>query len=246
MKKLIFNALLIFCLSLYSQENKKRNDQDTIYLNVNKNEIIDKEFAVYYRIVDTESEKTVRKTYFLSGQIAEETSYSNYKRKIRDGKHLEYNEDGEVLVSIDYKAGVIDGQLLTFWENKIPKRIDYYKKGEFIKGTCFDVNGKKIKHFDFVICPSYKYGKKSLLKFLKNEIKYPESLIYKAEGRVVVSFIVEIDGSVSNLKLESSSFFDAFDEEVFRVIRTIKDFVPGKIDGVDRRMRMSMPVNFLF
>lgn len=251
MKQLALLSFLFFSLSFFSQETENDMDllSDTTWLNASRKKIQNKDSAVYFAILskeNPESQKVVGKTYFVSGQIQEVVNYSGLKPKTIDGKYQIYAENGQLLYDADYKNGKRHGQLLTFWKNGTPKRIDNYRDGEFIDGTCFDVNGKEIKHFPYLIKPKYKYGEKALLRYLLKNTFYPPELSNIVGGRVFVSFVVDVEGNVVDVELLKTSLIDAFDEEALRVVRNIPkgSFIPGKRDGENVRFRYRMPINF--
>lgn len=79
--------------------------------------------------------------------------------------------------------------------------------------------------------------------WVANEIKYPaEAIKKKIIGNVVVTFIVEKDGSVSNVKVLKS--VPSLDEEAVRVISGSPEWTPGFKDGKPVRVSFVIPVNF--
>ena len=91
---------------------------------------------------------------------------------------------------------------------------------------------------------SYPGGTPALMDFLKENIKYPEQAEREGiEGRVVTGFIVERDGSVSNIEI-IKSVHPLLDAEVVRVLSLMPNWIPGKQHGIPIRVRYSMPVTF--
>jgi TonB family protein len=251
MKQLALLSFLFFSLSFFPQETEDYMDlsSDTIWLNASSKKIQNKDSAVYFAILskeNPESQKVISKTYFVSGQIQKVVNYSSLKPKTIDGKYQLYAENGQLLYDADYKNGKRHGQLLTFWKNGTPKRIDNYQDGEFINGTCFDIDGREIEHFPYWIKPKYKYGEEALLKYLLKNTFYPPELSHIVGGKVFVSFVVDVDGNIVDVKLLKTSLIDAFDEEALRVVKNIPkgSFIPGKRDGENVRFRYRMPINF--
>lgn len=92
--------------------------------------------------------------------------------------------------------------------------------------------------------PQFPGGEQALLKFLTTNIKYPEIAIEnKKEGRVVISFIIEKDGSISNPKV-ARSVDPSLDKEAMRVIMTSPKWTPGEIKGEIVRVKYTMPIMF--
>lgn len=92
--------------------------------------------------------------------------------------------------------------------------------------------------------PSFPGGDEARMKYLVENITYPETAKEEgAEGRVFVSFVVEKDGSITNVKL-LRGFNKACDEEALRVIRNMPDWEPGKQRGQAVRVQFNMPIHF--
>lgn len=92
--------------------------------------------------------------------------------------------------------------------------------------------------------PEFPGGQKALLKFLENNVRYPTfASANKIQGRTVVSFVVEPDGSVDNVEVAKSSS-SVLDEEAVRVVKKFPKWKPGMIDGKPVRVKYCVPVNF--
>lgn len=82
-------------------------------------------------------------------------------------------------------------------------------------------------------------------KYLLGELKYPDiSLEMGDQGIVYISFVIEIDGSVSDVKVLKGVSFD-IDREAKRVIRNSPKWIPGRIAKSNVRTRLSIPINFV-
>lgn len=92
--------------------------------------------------------------------------------------------------------------------------------------------------------PEFPGGGAKMMEWISTNIQYPkEAAEQKIEGRVMASFIVEADGSVTNAKIERS-INEALDAEALRVINSMPKWTPGKKDGEAVRARFTIPVNF--
>ena len=89
--------------------------------------------------------------------------------------------------------------------------------------------------------PEFPGGQKALFEYLANNVRYPDADI---TGRVVVQFLVQADGSITDIEVVRSLGYPKFDEEAVRVISEMPKWVwkcdPGKYAPV----RYTMPVNF--
>jgi len=107
------------------------------------------------------------------------------------------------------------------------------------------VSQKNEKVFDVVEqMPEYPGGMEALFEFLKNNIKYPEDAQkQKVEGRVIATFVVETDGSISNIEVVKHAF-PSLDNEAVRVIQAMPNWTPGKQKGQAVRVKYTIPINF--
>ena len=92
--------------------------------------------------------------------------------------------------------------------------------------------------------PEFPGGIGELMKFLSMTVKYPEAAEKAGtQGRVVVSFIVEKDGSVSNAKVQKS-VSEELDAEALRVVNAMPKWTPGKQKGQAVRVKYTIPISF--
>ena len=92
--------------------------------------------------------------------------------------------------------------------------------------------------------PSFPGGDKALSEYISNNLKYPQTAIEKRiQGRVFVGFIVEPDGSISNVKA-LRGIGNGCNEEAMRVVKSMPKWEPGKQSGQAVRVNYQIPVNF--
>ena len=92
------------------------------------------------------------------------------------------------------------------------------------------------------IMPEFEGGEEALMRFLANNIEYPEfereNLI---DGKNAVRFVVNENGSVSNVEVVRKST-SGFDKESIRVVSLLPKFKPGKQGGRNVKVRMVVPI----
>ena len=92
--------------------------------------------------------------------------------------------------------------------------------------------------------PEFPGGDKGLYQFIADNIKYPaEAKEMGIKGRVFVNFIVEPDGSVSDIRV-LRGIGGGCDEEAVRVVESMPKFKPGMQDGEAVRVSYTVPVFF--
>ncbi|WP_410220353.1 energy transducer TonB [Pedobacter sp.] len=92
--------------------------------------------------------------------------------------------------------------------------------------------------------PSFPDGIAKFYDFLSQNIKYPEAALKnKTQGNVFLSFVVEKDGSLTDIKVERS-LGNGTDEEAVRVLKLSKRWNPGQIDKKPVRTKYNIPIRF--
>ena len=92
--------------------------------------------------------------------------------------------------------------------------------------------------------PIFEGGDAALLKYLTDSVKYPESAKKRGvQGRVVIGFIVEKDGSLTDVKVLRHVDI-ALDAEALRVVKGMPKWIPGCQDEQLVRVRYNVPVSF--
>ncbi len=93
--------------------------------------------------------------------------------------------------------------------------------------------------------PGFPGGDEARLNYLRQNIKYPEMANENnIQGTVHVTFVVEKDGSVSNVKV-LRGIGGGCDEEAVRVIKSMPRWTPGKQRGRAVRAQFNMPIRFV-
>lgn len=93
--------------------------------------------------------------------------------------------------------------------------------------------------------PEFPGGESALLYFLSQNVKYPslasDNGIY---GKVIVNFVVNKDGSISDAKI-LRGVDPSLDKEALRVVYSLPKWKPGKQGGKPVRVSFSVPINFV-
>ena len=101
------------------------------------------------------------------------------------------------------------------------------------------------KVFDVVEqMPSFPGGMGALMSWLGQNIKYPVIAAENGvQGRVIVQFVVEKDGSITDVKV-AKSVDPSLDKEAARVVKSMPHWIPGKQNGSAVRVKYTVPVTF--
>lgn len=94
------------------------------------------------------------------------------------------------------------------------------------------------------VMPEFPGGTEKFMEYLSGNIKYPEEAKEKGiSGRVFIQFVVEKDGSVSNVKV-AKGIGKECDDEAVRVVKAMPKWKPGLMKGKPVRVNYMLPVNF--
>ena len=101
------------------------------------------------------------------------------------------------------------------------------------------------KVFDVVEqMPSYPGGMGALMQYLSSNIKYPAIAEENGiQGRVICTFVVERDGSITDVRI-AKSVDPSLDKEAMRVVSKMPRWIPGKQNGSAVRVKYTLPVTF--
>ncbi len=101
------------------------------------------------------------------------------------------------------------------------------------------------KVFDVVEqMPSYPGGMGALMQYLSSNIKYPVIAEENGiQGRVICTFVVERDGSITDVKI-AKSVDPSLHKEAMRVVSSMPKWIPGKQNGSAVRVKYTLPVTF--
>ena len=101
------------------------------------------------------------------------------------------------------------------------------------------------KVFDVVEqMPQFSGGIEALLKYLAENVRYPKEAEDKClQGRVIATFVVEKDGSISRAKVVKS-VDPLLDEEALRVVNSMPNWTPGRQNGEPVAVKYTIPISF--
>lgn len=92
--------------------------------------------------------------------------------------------------------------------------------------------------------PIYPGGDKALREFITNNVKYPEIAQKEGiQGRVYVTFVVDVDGSISKASI-ARGVDPSLDKEALRVVNSLPAWTPGKEKGKPVKVSYTVPISF--
>ena len=184
-----------------------------------------------------------------SGSKDSKNSENEQPKIYVDGK---LNTDGMKSVDLEMikaisvtKAGEIFIELYKPGEPRPPRDENYPKNLEELKVVSVKSAAEEDKVFDQVEqMPQFPGGDAEMMKFVMENIQYPESEKSRVgKFRVIVKFVVGKDGAVRDAKILRSQG-EAFDAEALRVVNSMPKFTPGRLNGEPVSVSYVLPIQF--
>ena len=161
----------------------------------------------------------------------------------------EYNDD--YMAHHTFKVGTGEVGVNMHNEDELEGASDFY-----VVSTCYvdhsdssadptPMSSSDDKIFEVVeVLPSYPDGANAMYTFISKNVIYPAvAKANRIQGRVIVSFVVEKDGSISNPVIVKS-VDPSLDEEALRVIKAMPKWIPGRQKGETVRVKYTVPITF--
>jgi protein TonB len=143
-----------------------------------------------------------------------------------------------------YKHGLREGALLKFWPNSLKMREEVYHADTLVSGHCYMQSGVEVPYFPVEKMAEFPGGMNALYAYLVDNIKYPEKARRKGiEGRVRIKFVIQVDGSVADLKVQKS-VEPLLDAEALRVVANMPHWIPGQQEGKNVKVQFVLPITF--
>ena len=188
--------------------------------------------------------------YHRNGQLAETGTYSAGNKV---GKWLAYREDGQLRELENFRAGKLEGPQISI--DSLGLRDTTY----YAEGVRVDERGRPLPEEEFVDeqmplypgCPSgqpYLVRKacadRAMLEYIYRNIRYPaRAREYGVEGVAVISFVINADGTVTDIE-SVYGISEDIRAEVIRLVEAFPRWEPGMQNGKAVRVVFNLPVSF--
>ncbi|SMC48300.1 energy transducer TonB [Pedobacter africanus] len=143
----------------------------------------------------------------------------------------------------DYKDGFKQGTWIMKADMGDKGYKEQYESGQFISGES-EENGVRYSYSAIESLPIPKGGMQRFYSYLKGTMKYPaDARKNNIQGKVYISFVVDKDGSLDDIKVERK-LYPSMDAEALRIIRLSGKWMPGMQHGFPVRVKYSIPISF--
>lgn len=256
MKKILF-VLLLFLLPVitYAQEYVKVFDDKEIdyyaYSQCEKDEQ-DNYMLWTKQVIKPERLQSWRKRLVIEMQSNNFMALSYIVQLYKfDFENKRYCVASLVYHNADGKVIYEDNDILSLWRYVQPETFiekyfqvaKQYANSQSKTSKQSDYTGKV---YDVVEqMPSFSGGNEALFKYLKDNVSYPPEAVgeHRKQGRVIVKFVVERDGTITNVKV-TRSVDPILDKEAIRVVSNMPKWNPGKQNGKAVRVSYNVPISF--
>ena len=172
-----------------------------------------------------------------TGNVLVEGGKGHLKQKIKVFKDEEAIEEG------DYRNGLKEGIWTETGTSGNYWAKDTFKQGNLVSGQRFK-DGQTYTYTVESQVPVFKGGMEQFYRFLARKIRYPlDAQREKISGKVFLSFVVEKDGSLSDINVVRS-VFPSIDEEAVKVLKQSPNWIPGIHRGLPIRVKYNLPIAF--
>lgn len=170
-----------------------------------------------------------------------------FKNSYRDKKWAFYNESGELIKTERYNS---DKTRREIYGDKNANAI-YIPYIETVDKLFLEEYGMPIEVRPETIIDSpdiyaeFPHGTEEMKKFIRKNVNYPITALEKnQEGKVYISFIVELDGSISNQSI-LRGVCESLDKEAMRLVKSMPNWNPGIYIGQEVRTKVYLPISFV-
>ena len=162
--------------------------------------------------------------------------------KVNDLTSIVKAEEVKSMENSSDEKFTLNGQVMEYPSKKPVPGASVVVRGT-THGTLADAEDLVIELKKMVL-PQYPGGMAECMKFLAKNIKYPKKARENGiQGRVILQFWVETDGSIDDIKIVKGVSWD-LNDEAKRVVKKMPKFKPGTIGGEPTRMQFNMPIIF--
>ncbi|KAA9338412.1 TonB family protein [Hymenobacter busanensis] len=180
--------------------------------------------------------------WYDDGKVRERGEYHN---GVRTGRWLSVHRNGQKRSEGQYAGNHALGEWRYYYNTGQPAAVESIEQGQPTALTFYNENGTL---FDGLLLrrqpPEFPGGETALLDYLNAHTEYPKDARRKGiTGKVYVSYTVDEDGRVSQVRVVRGLSADA-DNEAIRVVKSLPRFKPGREYNVPTAFTYTVPIYF--
>lgn len=243
MKIVFYIFVLLSCLKSFSQENFK----DTTWYDVDW-KTSNKSNAKFYRVYKKTDKGFVVYDKYLSGKTQMMAEASAVKPDlIMDGNSIYYNENGTKSSKGVSKNEEKIGVWTSYFDNEKDSSIyEVLNDGSYKYIRKSVLQKDEIEIFTLVENPAeFQGGMQELKNFIQTNLKYPQTARkLSLGGKAFLKFVVNEDGTISNVEIIKGTGNNEMDNEAIRVVQLMPKWKPASMTGRNVKCYFNLPLSF--
>ena len=190
---------------------------------------------------------TVRDYYLRNGQLQSRGTYEHIRREIIHGAYDMWYETGQLETHTTSQHGKLEGEQLAYYPDGRLQRRDLFANGQRTSSECFGPSGQPMECPVVVeVMPVYAEGdggSQAIIRAVNRNFQYPRKAVRAGiKGRVIVGFVVDEQGEVTNIHM-AQSLHPLIDEAAMLAVRKLKRFrQPGTQNGKPVKVSYNVPL----
>lgn len=245
MKLTLTTFLTFFAVTVFAQRIK--------YLDADFLPVSNKSEAIYYTetTLETSISGTV-KTFLLNGTLYSEAAYSDLYHKKQEGLTRTFYSNGNIKAEFQFKDGLMDGPIKTFYPNQRLKRAELYVKGKAQQSRCFSKAGYDTTYYAIQTEAQFPGGILALNKFIQANIKKARfvklvdpqyEVIEQPTYDILVYFTITPEGKIINPKIIATRALH-YENDALKLIEKMPTWIPATLDGEAIRGNFYLPMAY--
>ncbi|MEJ7560606.1 MAG: energy transducer TonB [Pedobacter sp.] len=176
------------------------------------------------------------------------SSYFRTMSKTPEGRFLitDHYNTGEVQMTgtlLSLNPEVKDGEFIWYYQNGKTRTITSYEKDRTLSSKSWDEKGESIVLNGILdVQPEFPGGMQRFYRYIASHFHYPKGLSPRPKGIINLSFVIDRDGSISDIKVVNS-VHELLDAEAVRLLKYMPKWKPGMQLGKAVRVKYNIPLS---
>jgi protein TonB len=219
--------LMLLTNFLFARQKDENLDKEGVVINVQK--LPDEELPIIEKPKEPEPPKPVEQVKTIKFLIPEVVEETNNEMPPPTPEELE-----NAVISNKTQDGIETNEIAAEPPTEAPTAVT----------KVLEIEEDNTPFTTVEVQPSFMGGNSEMYKFLGKNLKYPTAAQRaNIQGKVFLSFIVEKDGSITDIETMKGIGFGC-DEEAMRVVKLMPKWIAGKQNGRNVRVKFTIPVFF--
>lgn len=159
--------------------------------------------------------------YFNSGKVQMTGSFLSFSPEIKDGEFISYYENGNKKSQVNFQRGEVI--MAKYWN-------------ESGQETAAPEGPRLDKQ------PEFPGGMNQVYKYISENFRYPPGLIPRPKGKILIKFVIDKDGSTTDV-FAAELVHPLLDAEAIRLVKNMPKWEPGSINGKAVKVYYTLPIS---